>query len=120
GERITDLRVFRWSVSPDGEVRYIDNRGERDIALPAPFDFEWTRATREMVVNGRHPHLNILDSVFVETVNGDLTVKIENNTEDGQGIYREPVADKTQSLDDAQVDFAKVGSLILLKILPYR
>ncbi|WND81078.1 DNA repair ATPase [Lysobacter capsici] len=120
GERITDLRVFRWSVSPSGEVRYIDNRGERDIALPAPFDFEWTRATREMVVNGRHPHLNILDSVFVETVNGDLTIKVENNTEDGKGIYRESVEDKTQSLDDAQVDFAKVGSLILLKILPYR
>ena len=120
GERISDLRVFRWSVSPDGEVRYIDNRGERDIALPAPFDFEWTRATREMVVNGRHPHLNILDSVFVETVNGDLTIKIENNTEDGQGLYRESVSDKTQSLDDAQIDFARVGSLILLKILPYR
>jgi len=120
GERITDLRVFRWAIAPGGEVSYIDNRGERDIALPAPFDFEWTRATREMVVNGRHPHLNILDSVFVETVNGDLTVKIENNTEDGQGIYREPVADKTQSLDDAQVDYARVGSLILLKILPYR
>lgn len=120
GERITDLRVFRWSVSPDGEVRYIDNRGERDIALPAPYDFEWIRATREQAVNGRHPHLNILDSVFVETVNGDLTIKVENNTEDGQGIYREPVADKTQSLDDAQVDYARVGSLILLKILPYR
>ncbi|MET4729387.1 hypothetical protein ABIE09_003201 [Lysobacter enzymogenes] len=120
GERITDLRVFRWSVSPDGEVRYIDNRGERDIALPAPYDFEWIRASRDMVVNGRHPHLNILDSVFVETVGGDLTIKVENNTEDGQGIYREPVQDKTQSLDDAQVDYARVGSLILLKILPYR
>jgi len=120
GERITDLRVFRWSVSPDGEVRYIDNRGERDIALPAPYDFEWIRAGRDMVVNGRHPHLNILDSVFVETVGGDLTIKVENNTEDGQGIYREPVQDKTQSLDDAQVDYARVGSLILLKILPYR
>ncbi|WP_442965350.1 DNA repair ATPase [Pseudomonas sp. CGJS7] len=120
GERITDLRVFRWSISPGGEVRYIDNRGERDIALPAPFDFEWIRAGREMTVNGRHPHLNILDSVFVETVGGDLTIKVENNTEDGQGVYREPVQDKTQSLDDAQVDFAKVGSLILLKILPYR
>ncbi|MGV8384358.1 DNA repair ATPase, partial [Pseudomonas aeruginosa] len=33
GERITDIRVFRWSISSDGsEVRYIDNRGERDIA----------------------------------------------------------------------------------------
>lgn len=123
GERIEDIRVFRWQLeggSGRQTVRYIDNRGERDIALPAPYDFEWTRATREMAVNGRHPHLNILDTVFVETVNGDLTVKIENNTEDGLGLYREPVEDQTQSLDDAQVDFARVGSLILLKILPYR
>ena len=120
GERLTDIRVFRWSVSPQGEVRYIDNRGERDVALPAPYDFEWQPTTREMVVNGRHPHMNILDTVFVETVGGDLTIKIENNTEDGLGIYREPVQDKTQSLDDAQIEFAKVGSLILLRVLPYR
>ena len=119
GERIEDMRVFRWQV--DGsEVRYIDNRGERDIALPAPYDFEWIRATRDMAVNGRHPHLNILDTLFVETVNGDLTIKVENNTEDGLGIYREPVEDQTQSLDDAQIEFARVGSLVLLRILPYR
>ncbi|MGK8438492.1 DNA repair ATPase [Ectopseudomonas hydrolytica] len=121
GERVSDIRVFRWSISVDGrEVRYIDNRGERDIALPAPFDFEWQKTSREMVVMGRHPHLNILDTVFVETVGGDLTIKVENNTQDGQGIYREPVVDKTQSLDDAQVEYARLGSLILLKILPYR
>ncbi|WP_347904345.1 DNA repair ATPase [Pseudomonas purpurea] len=121
GERITDIRVFRWSISLDGrDVRYIDNRGERDIALPAPFDFEWKKATREMAVEGRFPHLNILDTVFVETVGGDLTIKVENNTEDGLGIYREDVLDKTQSLDDAQFEFARLGSLILLKVLPYR
>ncbi len=113
--------MFRWSISSDGsEVRYIDNRGERDIALPAPFDFEWQRATREMVVEGRFPHLNILDTLFVETIGGDLTIKVENNTEVGLGIYREEVMDKTQSLDDAQVEFARLGSLLLLKVLPYR
>jgi hypothetical protein len=125
GERIDDIRVFRWQIQNGGGsssqgVRYIDNRGERDIALPAPYDFEWTRATRELAVNGRHPHLNILDTVFVETLGGDLTIKIENNTEDGLGIYREPVEDQTQSLDDAQIDYARVGSLILLRVLPYR
>jgi antitoxin component of RelBE/YafQ-DinJ toxin-antitoxin module len=71
-------------------------------------------------VHGRHPHLNILDKVFVETVGGDLTIKVENNTEDGLGIYRETVEDKTQSLDDASVFYASVGNLILLKIRPYR
>jgi len=121
GERITDVRVFRWSISADGkQVRYIDNRGERDIQLPRPFDFEWQVATREMAVQGRHPHLNILDTLFVETLGGDLTIKVENNTEDGLGIYREDVLDKTQSLDDAQIEFAKLGSLVLLKVLPYR
>jgi len=120
GERSTDVRVFRWAITNQGELSYIDARGERDLALPPPFDFEWTRATRELAVSGRFPHLNILDTLFVETTGGDLTIKVENNTEQGQGIYSEPVEDKTQSLDDASFEFARVGSLILLKVLPYR
>jgi len=120
GQKISDVRVFRWAVSPNGDITYIDNRGERDIKLPPAHDFEWTRTGRENQVGGRHPHLNILDTVFVETVGGDLTVKMENNTEDGLGIYREDVLDKNQSLDDGDIQYAKVGSLILLKILPYR
>ncbi|MFL0797699.1 MAG: DNA repair ATPase [Cellvibrionaceae bacterium] len=121
GERLDDIRVFRWSVSANGQtIQYIDNRGERDIQLPPKHDFEWIETSREDSIHGRHPHINILDTVFVETVGGDLTVKIENNTEDGLGIYREPVEDKTQSLDDGQISYAAVGSLILLKIRPYR
>ncbi len=120
GERSTDVRVFRWALSGRGELTWIDSRGERDVALPPPFDFEWTRATRDLEESGRHPHLNILDTVFVETTGGDLTIKVENNTDTGQGVYSEPVEDATQSLDDASIDFARVGSLVLLKILPYR
>ncbi|TQV75988.1 AAA family ATPase [Exilibacterium tricleocarpae] len=121
GERLEDLRVFRWSVSADGKtLKYIDNRGERDIQLPPSFDFEWSEVSREDSVHGRHPHFNILDTLFVETTHGDLTIKVENNTEDGLGIYREPVEDKTQSLDDASIFYASVGGLILLKVLPYR
>ncbi|WP_238945227.1 DNA repair ATPase [Allofranklinella schreckenbergeri] len=121
GERLSDVRVFRWSISPDGrQVQYIDNRGERDIALPAPYDFEWTAAGRADVVQGRHPHINVLDTVFIDTLGGELTVKIENNTNDGLGIWREAVQDATQSLDDARLEYARVGSLILLKVLPYR
>ncbi|HEQ1859834.1 TPA: DNA repair ATPase [Providencia alcalifaciens] len=121
GDRLTDVRVFRWSISSDkSRIEYIDNRGERDIALPPTNDFEWVRTSRENTVNGRYPHINILDTVFVETIGGDLTIKCENNTEDGLGIYREAVLDKNQSLDDAQIEYAQTGSLILLKILPYR
>ncbi len=119
GEKISDIRVFRWAVDPLGKVVYIDNRGERDHVFPVSHDFEWTPTTRESYVLGRHPHVSILDEVFVETVGGDLTVKVEDNTEDGQGIYREDVDDAHQSLDDAQIHYAKVGSLILIKVLPY-
>ena len=120
GERSSDVRVFRWAIASDGAISWIDTRGERDIALPPAFDFEWTRATRDLEETGRHPHLNILDTVFVETTGGDLTIKVENNTDTGQGVYSEPVEDATQSLDDATIDFARVGPLLLLKVLPYR
>jgi len=82
GERLDDLRVFQWAVSPDGStVTYTDNRGERELDLPEKHDFEWVETGREDIVQGRFPHINILDMVFVETIGGDLTVKIENNSE---------------------------------------
>lgn len=120
GSAITDQKVFRWEVKPSGEVKYIDNRGEKDNIIPPPYDFEWTFTTREDHVRGMHSHINILDEIFVETIGGDLTIKVENNTDDGKGIYSEPVEDKNQSLQDAQIAYAKVGSLILLKVRPYK
>lgn len=121
GEKVSDIRVFRWSISADQTtLKYIDNRGERDIALPPKHDFEWEEVTREFSVHGKHPHFNIQDKAFVETLDGNLTIKVEDNTEDGLGIYSEPVDDKTQSLDDADIYFAEVGELVLLKIKPYR
>ncbi|SLJ83727.1 DNA repair ATPase [Psychrobacter sp. DAB_AL43B] len=126
GERISDIRVFRFaldfseSVPEAAQVAYVDNRGERDIELPPAYDFDWIETTRDQMINGKYPHMNILDTIFVETVGGDLTIKIEDNTQSGQGIYSEPVNDRTQSLTDADIAYAKVGSLILLKVLPYR
>lgn len=126
GERITDIRVFRFALDfsqgtpKSAQIAYVDNRGERDIELPPAYDFDWVDTTREQMVNGKYPHMNILDTIFVETIGGDLTIKIEDNTQSGQGIYSEPVNDRTQSLTDAEIAYAKVGSLILLKILPYR
>ncbi|MEC8811597.1 MAG: DNA repair ATPase [Pseudomonadota bacterium] len=121
GERLTDIRVFRWSVSADGkQIEYLDNRGEREIELPPAWDFEWREVQREAIVDGRHPHVNILDTIFVDTIKGDLTIKVENNTRSGKGIYTEPVEDPNQSLDDADFYFAEIGQLILLRIKPYQ
>ncbi|MFJ2031165.1 DNA repair ATPase [Streptosporangium sp. NPDC087985] len=114
-----DIRVLRWQVGVDGTLTYIDDRGERDHTFPPSHDFEWIPTTRDDHVLGRHPHISIQGEVFVETVGGDLTVKIENNTETGEGIYREPVAEPLQSLADADVYHARIGPLILLRIRPY-
>ncbi|MEE2039438.1 DNA repair ATPase [Nocardiopsis sp. CT-R113] len=119
GPRTEDVRVLRWSVQPTGEIAYLDDRGERDHVFPPSHDFTWVETTREDHVQGRHPHISILDELFVETVGGDLTIKVENNTEVGEGVYSEPVDESLQSLADASVSYARAGALILLRVLPY-
>jgi hypothetical protein len=120
GAVLSDVKVFRFSIDAKGNVKYIDARGEEDYVPPPSFGFAWKRTGREEQVSGPHPHVNVLDEVFVETIGGDLTIKVENNTKDGRGIYREPVADANQTLDDAEISYAKVGALILLKVKPFR
>ncbi len=120
-----DQKVLRWRIEPTGRVVYVDDRGDRDLGAvyPPPYDFEWREVTRDHQVSGKHPHYNLLDTLFVECVGGTLTIKVEDNTESGQGIYEEPVDDANQSLDDARIFFApigKPGGLILLKVLPFR
>ena len=120
GASATELKVFRWRIDANGSITFMDARGEADHVFPKRYDFEWLPVGRDRQVQGRYPHLSILDRVFLETTGGDLTIKIENNTETGQGIYAESVEDKNQSLDDAQVRYAKVGGLILIEVLPFR
>jgi len=120
GRNINDIRVFRWKIDNHGHVSYIDDRGEREISQLKPYDFEWQGVTRDDHVNGRFAHINILDTVFVETTKGDLTIKIENNTSTGEGIYSEPVEERNQSLSDIELYYAQLDGLILIKIKPYR
>ena len=119
GESLDTLKVFQWAIAADGGVAYLDDRGERAFSPPPAHDFEWVQTSRDDHILGRHPHISIEDVVFVETVGGDLTIKVEDNTEDGRGIYREDVADPNQSLDDAHIVYARLGSLVLLRMRPY-
>jgi serine/threonine protein kinase len=120
GEKAKDIKVFRWSIDAQGRVVYMDARGDQDNLPPKSHDFAWTLAGRDSHVGGKHPHVNILDQIFVETIGGDLTIKIENNTKTGKGIYQEPVDDGNQTLDDADISYAQAGGLILLRIKPFR
>ncbi|MGW6833469.1 DNA repair ATPase [Streptomyces sp. NPDC054949] len=119
GETAADIRVLRWRLAGGG-VRFLDARGERDHVRPAPHDVEWTAATREDQILGRHPHLSVGGDLYVSTVGGRLTVKTENDTETGEGVFTEPVAEPLQALADAEVAHARVGPLILLRVRPYK
>ena len=120
GEKADDIRVLRWTLSDDGQAVFLDARGDRDHAFPPSHDFRWRETTREDHVLGRHPHVSIDGEIFVETVGGTLTVKAEDNTETGEGIHAEPVDEPLQSLADADIAYARVGALILLRVRPYK
>lgn len=119
GKTVEDVKCFKWLIR-DGALEYVGNRFDHEYAFPPQQEFEWVRAHRGMYREGLHPHISIEDRLFVETVGGDLTIKVEDNTESGEGIYEEQVDNDDQTLDDAEVFYATVGSLILLKILPYQ
>ncbi|MEU6550337.1 DNA repair ATPase [Streptomyces sp. NPDC046915] len=120
GERAGDIRVLRWSLSDGGHAAFLDAHGERDDVFPPAHDFAWTGATRDDHVLGRHPHVRVQGEVFVSTAGGRLTVKTEDDTESGEGIHSEPVDEPLQSLADADIAYARVGALILLRIRPYK
>ncbi|MZE72163.1 DNA repair ATPase, partial [Streptomyces sp. SID5789] len=120
GEKADDIRVLRWALSDDGRASFLDARGDRDHVPPPAHDFAWTPTTREDHVLGRHPHVSVEGEVFVGTVGGTLTVKVEDDTGTGEGVYAEPVDEPLQSLADAHIAYARVGALILVDVLPYK
>ncbi len=119
GKNVTDIKTFKWAIH-GGQLEYMDNRSDHEVKFPPQHEFDWKRTTRDMHHFGEHPHISIDDRVFVETVAGDLTIKIENNTDSGEGIYSEDVENLDQTLDDAEIYYALVGNIILLKIRPYQ
>ncbi len=119
GKTIDDIKTFKWT-KVGNELKYVDNRSDHEFVFPEQHEFNWKRSVRDMHRSGIHPHISIDDRLFVETINGDLTIKVEDNTDSGKGIYSEPVSDKDQTLDDAEIHYALVGNLIILKIKPYQ
>ncbi len=122
GAAVSDIAVFKWAFN-GGQLRYLDGRSEGDYrktGFPATHQFRWRTPDRESFRYGDHPHLSIENRVFVECIGGDLTIKIEDNTATGEGIYAEPVDDRNQKVDDAEIAYAILDHLILLKIRPYK
>ena len=119
GKSVNDIKTFKWLIR-DGKLEYCDNRSDHEYVFPPQHEFEWRRVTQDMHRSGPHPHISIEDIVFVETTEGDLTIKVEDNTETGQGIYAETVDDPDQTLSDAEIYYSIIGNIVLLKIRPYQ
>lgn len=120
GSLYTDRKVFRFEMIANGTVQYVDDQGHNDLIESNQSDIEWIDTTRQDHVIGKYSHVNILNRLFVECIGGNLTVKIENNTENGLGIYREDVEDRHQGIADALISYAQIAEFILLKVRPNR
>ncbi|MFY0675659.1 MAG: DNA repair ATPase [Neptuniibacter sp.] len=121
GSRPEDRKVYRWQLKHGGLVEYVDDQGHQELdGLVHQQDVEWIETSRQDHIAGDFPHISINDKLFVECVGGDLTVKLENNTQEGKGVYSEAVDDPHQTVADAMVSYAEVSTFILLKIRPNR
>jgi hypothetical protein len=118
-EKHDDIKTFKWLIK-DHQLTYVDSRSEHEYSLPPQHEFQWKEVTRDMHRYGEHPHVSVADKVFVETIKGDLTIKIEDNTSDGIGIYSEDVEYHDQTLDDGKIRFSEFGNLIPIEITPFQ
>lgn len=114
-----DQKAFKWLINGD-KLIYQDDRSIHEVTQAPQHEFKWIKTTLDDRRLGTHPHISILDKVFIEAVGGDITFKIEDNTHTGKGIYSEPVENKDQQLDDADYHYADLGNLILIRIKPYQ
>ncbi len=118
-KNVEDLKAFKWLIKDD-KLHYVDDRSIHEVVKAPQHEFQWIKTTLEDRRLGTYPHVSILDKVFIEATGGDITFKIEDNTQTGRGIYAEAVDNKDQQLDDAEYYYADLGNLILIRIKPYQ
>lgn len=118
-KNIEDEKAFKWLIKGNRLI-YQDDRSIHEVKKAPQHEFKWIKTSLEDRRLGLHPHISILDKVFIEAVGGDITFKVEDNTQTGKGIYAEKVENKDQQLDDAEYYYADLGNLILIRIKPYQ
>ena len=114
-----DRKAFKWLIKGK-KLIYQDDRSIHEVVKAPQHEFKWIKTNLDDRRLGLYPHISILEKVFIEATGGDITFKIENNTDSGQGIYSEKVENKDQQIDDADYYYADLGNLILIRIKPYQ
>ncbi|MCM5529695.1 DNA repair ATPase [Parasegetibacter sp. NRK P23] len=119
GKSADDRKAFKWLIKND-QLFYVDDRSVHEVKKAPQYDFNWIKTDLSNRRLGVHPHISVMDKVFIEALNGDVTFKIENNTDTGKGIFSDPVLNKDQQLDDAEYYYGDLGNLVPIKIKPYQ
>jgi hypothetical protein len=115
-----DIRVLRWRLAPNQPPRYIDAFGERDLQRESRFDFAWTEVGREYQVDGRWPHVDLEGLLFIGVEKGQLDFRIDDAVAGGRTVLSERVVESDQSLSELKMSYARMGDVLLIRILPYR
>jgi len=118
GERTEDIRVLRWRLDA-GAPMYIDAYGEHDLVSSPDFDFEWVEVDRTERVEGRWPHWNLHDLVFVGGGRGTLEFRVDDVVEGGRIVHTEHLAVVDGDLGELALQVARLGELLLIRIRPY-
>lgn len=118
GERTEDIRVLRWRLDAEAPM-YIDAYGEHDLVFDPPFDFVWEEVDRTSRVEGRWPHWNLHDLVFVGGGKGVLEFRVDDVVEGGRIVNTEQLAVVDGDLGELVIHTARLGELVLIRLKPY-
>jgi hypothetical protein len=122
GDRLDDVRVFRWTITGDGPERmasFVDARGDRDYSWPSAHDQNWSTAAREDQRAGAYPAVSVKDEVFVGFRRGRLQLRVETGEGGSHPEIDESVSNAGQSLADVTVDHLTVGDILLIRVNLY-
>jgi hypothetical protein len=103
-----DIAVFKWAFD-GGQLRYVDGRAEAEFRRRVSrrsTNSAGRRRTARRSGTAATPHVSIEDRVFVDCIGRRPDLKVEDNTATGEGIYAEPVEDRNQKVDDAEIAYA--------------
>ncbi|MFD7597010.1 DNA repair ATPase [Kitasatospora sp. NPDC059812] len=123
GPAAADVRVLRWrpvdDLADDGHPAYQDGRGERDHTAADGQQLAWTVLTRDdqlPAAPGSPPRADLGGELRLGIDGGRLTV----TAPDGRELHHEPLAEALQTLADAQIAHARLGTLLLVCVRPYQ
>ncbi|MFE6499578.1 DNA repair ATPase [Kitasatospora sp. NPDC057738] len=123
GPAAADVRVLRWRLdggpADDAQPSYLDGRGERDHVPADGQQLPWTAVTRDDQLPagpGRPPRADLAGELLIGVDGGRLTIAAP----DGRELHREPLAEALQTLADARIAHARLGTLLLVRVRPYQ